>query len=1545
MSGELFKKAIEFINENKRRKTWFRIGSVLAAIVVFVTTYALILPAITVSNKTVCGLEEHIHMYDCYDHTVEGLNKKMLCCDDIHKHTEDCYNKDGELICGYADYVFHEHNELCYDGDTLICTLKENKKHEHTDACYEIKTELICGLEESTVPTGETDSAENEKTENVGDESVSAAVSEEETTKSDSAEKQHTHTSDCYKTEKILVCTKQDKPHTHTEECYDGDKLICGLVEIAEHEHDGACFETVGGVENNFLICTKPEHTHGEDCYAKDEEAGENATTAVESTNKSDTADSSEVDGKSDETSAPDVTGETDTTESTDKTDKEEETQPKGEYTKEFTYEDKEISMNVKVDSDEELPDEAELKVSDLSEKSKLFKLFDNFVKDNGTSDSDKLIAKNVSLENGGDELDSSSYNMVAEITVKDSVIEPIKKELKKLSEAAPEALIGVMINPLSESKNKVSESEGVILTDESAEPTVTLALNDGLLVLNARATANPSYSVQYYAYLPTLATSGDATLKVIDTSGKKLPKNKVIPTMRQIYLKNTGTKTSQNNGNKTDIYRVATKSTLTEIYTNENYEYIKAPNPSYVNKLIDNGSYTLKAIWVLKAGKSATSTNQNDWDVYGTNIHFTNRAEIAAGDIIYISDDTVIRFVYDCTTSNFTTPATLYDYDITNGTKDSSGNWKTATAGINSESNYSTSINGKTKWNLTKDTLAFGNNNTGTGLANCKFDDCYLNRYNDTNDIVISGDTKNKDAAGCTFGLASGLKDGKIVYNEWLSTPKLFNEGTAKGKRTYENSSMTFEKVGDTYTISSVTLNDNGTNRTLSGLQGFFHPSPSTSTTHSHIFTNNFWPLDKATNKTDPLFGKTGNNIPLIGNGNVTGTFPKSDDGNAHNSYFGMQYAVSFTLTPDYTGPLEYLFYGDDDMWVFLDNTLVCDIGGVHSSVGEYVNLWDYLESERGNGTHHHTLTLFYTERGASGSTCFMNFTLPSVTGINIDQKATSLRVEKEVVGESDPTQEFEFDIRFYNSNGTEIKDDYAYTKYDSEGNKLTNDLIIHDGSSFTLKNGEYIIIDYLPFGTRYSVTERDPSGYNVSSKINGVVHSGNSATGTIIKDVVNQVTFTNTIHKVGLKLQKLDVSGTPLTGAVFGLKDSDGNVVNFVNNSSGSYTVPTESTQLFDTEQEYYIALNMNDEYVLAADMSDTTTYNAQLQKKTGGDNQKYKIYIQPDGSVSFQNVATGRWLDHANGELTNSTNVLHWTNDSVPTSSDIQRWYIILNSDGSLKIKPRLAVTNKSEAVLDLNGATVAQSQNIQLYKDNGTEAQKWKLVPVNPKKATATTTELEVGEDGVLNLSGMYPGTYTLTETTAPHGYQKLDSDIKIKVAKDGTVSVIDSSDPLISVDDSDSGLILKIKNIKTVKELTLEKAVVGSDTDEKFEFDISYRVGDGDVIRQTVELKNGESTVIKIPDGAQVTVSETNNKDFTVSFNSDMPLDVNGNICSFTISDNTKIIAVNTAAGIVIPATGGNGTYMYTIAGAAMIFAALVLMYKSKKSRKEKFGIL
>ena len=70
------------------RSYWMRVVTVLAGIVVFTTTYALILPAITLSSqKTNCGVEEHEHTAECYD--AEG---NPICGLEEHIHTLACYS-------------------------------------------------------------------------------------------------------------------------------------------------------------------------------------------------------------------------------------------------------------------------------------------------------------------------------------------------------------------------------------------------------------------------------------------------------------------------------------------------------------------------------------------------------------------------------------------------------------------------------------------------------------------------------------------------------------------------------------------------------------------------------------------------------------------------------------------------------------------------------------------------------------------------------------------------------------------------------------------------------------------------------------------------------------------------------------------------------------------------------------------------------------------------------------------------------------------------------------------------------------------------------------------------------------------------------------------------------------------------------------------------------------------------------------------------------------------------------------------------------------
>ena len=62
MSRVLLQEAIKLNKERKRRKLWGKFVRFLSCVVVFCTTYALILPAITLEKPTICGMEEHEHI-------------------------------------------------------------------------------------------------------------------------------------------------------------------------------------------------------------------------------------------------------------------------------------------------------------------------------------------------------------------------------------------------------------------------------------------------------------------------------------------------------------------------------------------------------------------------------------------------------------------------------------------------------------------------------------------------------------------------------------------------------------------------------------------------------------------------------------------------------------------------------------------------------------------------------------------------------------------------------------------------------------------------------------------------------------------------------------------------------------------------------------------------------------------------------------------------------------------------------------------------------------------------------------------------------------------------------------------------------------------------------------------------------------------------------------------------------------------------------------------------------------------------------------------
>ena len=355
MKKDALQGAEKYTKVHQRKKRWYRVVTGLACVVVFCTVYALILPAITM-EKEACEIPEHTHSEACYTQVTSATRTEPVCTIEslnLHQHDDTYYDSEGNLTCGYVDFVVHQHDSACYDENgNLWCPLPEIETHEHTGSCYAVpetdapevhthtddcytveRGELICT--ESTEPAHvHTDDCYTETSALVCEEDHEHTESCYETTREltcgDTEEPVHQHTDQCYEQIKTLICELPTEPaeeaepaepeliceekeiilHTHKPYespedpgCYDDDgNLVCGKIQVLEHQHTDACFETVEEpADTEALTCTLPEdekHTHTALCYGTweltcdmEEHTHTEACIAAEETGKTEVAE------------------------------------------------------------------------------------------------------------------------------------------------------------------------------------------------------------------------------------------------------------------------------------------------------------------------------------------------------------------------------------------------------------------------------------------------------------------------------------------------------------------------------------------------------------------------------------------------------------------------------------------------------------------------------------------------------------------------------------------------------------------------------------------------------------------------------------------------------------------------------------------------------------------------------------------------------------------------------------------------------------------------------------------------------------------------------------------------------------------------------------------------------------------------------------------------------------------------------------------------------------------------------------------------------
>ena len=257
MRGDLLQSPALAAKNVKRKRTWRKVVTVMAAVVVFCTVYALVLPAITLGEDPVCALQEHTHTQECYN----SFSITPLCPATqelgavLHTHDQSCYDNFGALVCPLPEQTEHIHGEDCWEEqNTLTCLIDEIAPHSHEESCYGDVQVLSCGKEPCE-----------------GHSHGEACFTEEILVCELAEQEAHAHSEACYATERGLVCTLAETlGHSHDESCYEEkEQLICTKEQIAVHTHDDTCLNEHGAVVCGITPATV--HVHTEDCFLKKE--------------------------------------------------------------------------------------------------------------------------------------------------------------------------------------------------------------------------------------------------------------------------------------------------------------------------------------------------------------------------------------------------------------------------------------------------------------------------------------------------------------------------------------------------------------------------------------------------------------------------------------------------------------------------------------------------------------------------------------------------------------------------------------------------------------------------------------------------------------------------------------------------------------------------------------------------------------------------------------------------------------------------------------------------------------------------------------------------------------------------------------------------------------------------------------------------------------------------------------------------------------------------------------------------------------------------
>ena len=697
---------------------------------------------------------------------------------------------------------------------------------------------------------------------------------------------------------------------------------------------------------------------------------------------------------------------------------------------------------------------------------------------------------------------------------------------------------------------------------------------------------------------------------------------------------------------------------------------------------------------------------------------------------------------------------------------------------------------------------------------------------------------------------------------------------------------------------------------------------------------------------------------------------FSSLTDNTASNKYaFGMK--VSFDFMQPKNGQINgkdmiFSFSGDDDVWVFVDNKLVLDLGGVHDMASGTINFRtgevkvnDTVNTSLQNifvklfsDYSSHTLKFFYLERGEGESNCSLKFNLPPVPTNSIEVAKALGNSDKEKYTSTD----FKFKAYLQDEDDTTGKQFNAIPtgttfKVKKNGVLTGETRVVGEHNIFSLKAGESAVFEGISSGLLFyaeevgiesdqfdvvdvndwKVTYYDKDGNeitNTSGKVpagqNYIARSETKTAGDSVK-----VIFSNNCS--GKNLRKLQITKKMTEGQAttdtFNFKvylsGQDGKLIPY----DGSYVIKRANgieTSGVATSEGVISDVGMNDTIVIDQILSGTEfkveEYQVDLEKyatptkKVTGCKTEELSNSDSDGKLELEKDAL---VTVTNDLKTKFTVIKNWSGDPEETTHD-SVYVGLYKTDGTPAGSDLYAELNESNGfTYTFNG--VSKEYTAYELREAGTDE--------TPEYTINNVGYVKIENDGYSKVNTIYLGKTKATNYKVTYS-EKTESTENNIVSQSITNTKIETQVSIVKIKKGDASTTLK---------------------DAEFSLYLAGENGnytEDDLVQSGIKTDNsGKKTITNLTPGTYVLVETKAPTGYLLSEKTwKIAVALDGTV---TVTYDGK--PVNQAEGnyliensevYTLPSAGGPGIYGFTISGVAILATALLLFINNKRREEE-----